>query len=123
MTALRSPKPSPDAVLAKAVLRAADQLELRQADLAAVLGIHRTAVTRLKQNLSLDPASKQGELALLLVRVARALFALTGGDQDWIRHFMHTPNKVTGGVPARQLESIQGLMTVLRFVDAIRGKI
>src|SRR3546814_4007325 len=90
MTALRRTKPSPDAVLAKAVLRAADQLGLRQADLAAVLGIHRTAVSRLKQNLSLDPGSKQGELALLLVRVARALYALTGGDPDWILHFMHT---------------------------------
>ncbi|MBV7484807.1 DUF2384 domain-containing protein [Bordetella sp. BOR01] len=123
MAALRRTKPSPDAVLAKAVLRAADQLGLRQADLAAVLGIHRTAVSRLKQNLSLDPASKQGELALLLVRIARALYALTGGDEDWIRHFMHTPNTVTGGVPARQIESIQGLMTVLRFTDAIRGKI
>ncbi|MBO1114802.1 MbcA/ParS/Xre antitoxin family protein [Bordetella petrii] len=123
MTALHRTQPSPDAVLAKAVLRAADQLGLRQADLAAVLGIHRTAVSRLKQSLSLDPGTKQGELALLLVRVARALYAVTGGDPDWIRHFMHTPNKVTGGVPARQIETIQGLMTVLRFVDAIRGKI
>ncbi|MBK9468295.1 MAG: DUF2384 domain-containing protein, partial [Gammaproteobacteria bacterium] len=58
-----------------------------------------------------------------LVRLARALFALTGGDQDWIRHFMRTPNKVTGGIPARQIESIQGLVTVLQFVDAIRGKV
>jgi len=123
MTALTRPSPSPDAVLAKAVLRAADQLGLRQADLAAVLGIHRTAVSRLKQSMSLDPASKQGELALLLVRLARALYALTGGDVEWMRHFMRTPNTVTGGIPARQIESIEGLMTVLRFADAIRGKV
>lgn len=123
MTALIQPVPSPDAVLAKAVLRAAAQLGLRQADLAAVLGMHRTAISRLKQSPSLDPDSKQGELALLLVRMARALFALTGGDQDWIRHFMHTPNQATGGIPARQIESIQGLMRVLQFVDGIRGKI
>jgi len=122
MTALRHIKPSPDAVLAKAVLRAADQLGLRQADLAAVLGVHRTAISRLKQNPSLDPASKQGELAVLLLRLARALYTLAGGDPDWIRHFMHTPNRVTGGVPARQIESIQGLITVLQFTDAIRGK-
>src|SRR5690606_30444488 len=122
MTALRHIKPSPDAVLAKAVLRAADQLGLRQADLAAVLGVHRTAISRLKQNPSLDPASKQGELAVLLLRLARALYTLAGGDPDWIRHFMHTPNRVTGGIPARQIESIQGLMTVLQFTDAIRGK-
>jgi hypothetical protein len=115
--------PSPDAVLAKAVLRAADQLGLRQAGLAAVLGMHRTAVSRMKTAQSLDPSSKQGELALLLIRVARSLSALTGGDTHWIRHFMQSPNRVTGGVPAEQVTTIQGLMTVLRFVDAMRGKI
>ncbi|ETF02872.1 hypothetical protein W822_08545 [Advenella kashmirensis W13003] len=123
MTALLQPKPVPATVLAKAVLRAADQLGLKQAELAAALGMHRTAVSRLKTTASLDPSSKQGELALLLLRLARALFALTGGDQDWIRHFMRTPNKITGGIPAAQIETIQGMTTVLQFVDAIRGKV
>lgn len=122
MTALQRPEPAPDTVLAKAVLQAAAQLGLKQANLAAVLGMHRTAISRLKQTPSLDPSSKQGELALMLVRTARALFALTGGDTDWIRHFMHTHNTATGGVPAQQIESIQGLTTVLQFVDAIRGQ-
>lgn len=123
MTALQQPKPVPATVLAKAVLRAADQLGLKQTELAAALGMHRTAVSRLKTTASLDPGSKQGELALLLLRLARALFALTGGDQDWIRHFMRTPNKITGGIPAAQIETIQGMTTVLQFVDAIRGKV
>jgi len=123
MTALQQPKPVPATVLAKAVLRAADQLGLKQAELAAALGMHRTAISRLKTTASLDPGSKQGELALLLLRLARALFALTGGDQDWIRHFMRTPNKITGGIPAAQIETIQGMTTVLQFVDAIRGKV
>jgi hypothetical protein len=123
MTALPNTVPAPDAVLAKAVLRAADQLGLRQAGLADVLGMHRTAISRMKTAQSLDPASKQGELALLLVRLARALYALTGGDAEWIRHFMHTSNRITGGIPAEQIATIQGLMTVLRFVDAMRGKI
>ncbi len=123
MSVLKQAKPAPDHVLAKALLNASEQLGLKQADVAAVLGVHRTAVSRLKQNLSLDPASKQGELALLLIRVARALFALTGGDKEWIHHFMRTHNTITGGIPAKQIESIQGLMTVLQFVDAIRGKV
>lgn len=123
MTALQQPKPAAEAVLAKAVLRAAEQLGLKQAELAAVLGMHRTAISRLKTTSSLDPYSKQGELALLLLRLARALFALTGGDQEWIRHFMRTPNKITGGIPATQIETIQGMTTVLQFVDAIRGKV
>lgn len=123
MSALEHIQPVPKMVLAKAVLKASEQLGLKQAELAAVLGVHRTAVSRLKHNPSLDPASKEGELALLLIRIARALFALTGGDKDWINHFMHTANKVTGGVPAKQIETIQGLMTVLQFLDAIRGKV
>jgi transcriptional regulator with XRE-family HTH domain len=123
MSALVQNSPDPAAVLAKAVLNAAEQLGLKQAELAAVLGIHRTAISRLKQNPALDPKSKQGELALLLIRIARALFALTGGDKDWIKHFMHSPNQVTGGVPAKQIESIQGLVQVLNLVDALRGKI
>jgi hypothetical protein len=123
MTALLKVSPAPDAVLAKAVLRAGDQLGLRQAQLAAVLGMHRTAVSRMKTAQSLDPASKQGEIALLLIRIARALYSLAGGDVQWIRHFMQSPNHVTGGIPAEQIRSIQGLMTVLRFVDSLRGKI
>src|SRR5690554_4946477 len=122
MTALEHLKPTPDAVLAKAVLKAAAQLGLKQANLAAVLGMHRTAISRLKQNPSLDPESKQGELALLLIRVARALFALTGGDKDWMLHFMHSHNTATRGIPAQQVESVQGLVAVLQFVDAVRGQ-
>lgn len=123
MPAVRQLKPQPDAVLAKAVLRAADELGLKQADLAAVLGLHRTAISRLKKSQALDPSSKQGELALLLIRLARALFALTGGDKAWIHHFMHSPNSVTGGVPAEQIRNVEGLVAVVQFADAIRGKV
>lgn len=123
MSALKHFKPTPENVLSKAVLNASEQLGLKQAELAAVLGIHRTGVSRLKTNGTLDPNSKEGELALLLIRMARALYALTGGDKDWILHFMQSQNKVTGGIPREQIGSIEGLIRVLQFVDAIRGKV
>lgn len=123
MPALAQSRSTPDQVLAKAVLRAAEQLGLSQSALAEVLGVHRTTITQLKKNLKLDPNSKQGELALLLIRLARALFALTGGDQVWIQHFMRTPNRATGGVPAEQVTRLEGLLAVLRFVDGMRGKV
>lgn len=123
MSALKHIRPTQTSVLAKALLNASEQLGLKQVELAAVLGVHRTAISRLKQNQSLDPLSKQGEIALLVVRIARALFALTGGDLEWIKHFMRTHNNVTGDIPAKQIQSIQGLMTVVQFVDAIRGKV
>lgn len=123
MSALLKQPVEQSVVLAKAVLNAAEQLGLKQAQLAAILGVHRTAISRLKGKPELDPASKQGELALLLIRLYRALYALTGGDADWMRHFMNTPNRVTGGIPVQQIESISGLVSVLQFVDAIRGKV
>lgn len=123
MTAATQPSLHADQVLAKAVLRAAQQLGLSQAELGAVLGLHRTGISRLKHSGSLAPDSKQGELALLLIGLARALYALAGGEELWIRHFMHSPNQVTGGIPVEQVQRIQGLITVLHFVDGIRGKL
>ena len=123
MSTLEHHKPSPNTVLTKAFLNAAEQMGLKPAELASVLGIHRTAISRLKTSSSIDPASKQGEIALLFIRMARALFALTGGDKEWTQHFMRSNNKVTGGIPVEQITSIQGLIRVLQFVDAIRGKV
>lgn len=112
-----------DAVLAKAVVNAATQLGLKQAEVARAIGIHRSAFSRLKQKPVLSPQSKPGELALIIIRLARALYALTGGDETWMRRFMRQHNTMTGGIPAEQIGQIEGLMTVLRFVDAIRGKV
>jgi hypothetical protein len=122
MSALMQLEPQAEVVLAKALLRAAEQLGLKQAELGAMLGLHRTAISRLKNHPHLSPDSKPGELALLIIRVARSLFALTGGDTAWMRHFMHEPNALTGGVPAQQMLQVQGLVTVLQVLDALRGK-
>jgi hypothetical protein len=36
---------------------------------------------------------------------------------------MHTNNRHTGGVPAEQVRSVQGLARVVEYLDAIRGKV
>lgn len=122
MSALIQQTPAPEVVLAKAIVNASEQLGLKQAEIAEAIGIHRTAFSRLKNKPFLDPKSKEGELALIVIRIARALYALTGGDEHWIKRFMRNQNQMTGGIPALQIANIEGLMAVLRFVDAIRGK-
>lgn len=123
MTAQIATQPDAAIVLGKAVFRASQQLGLSQTELANVLGLHRTAISRLKNSPHLAPDSKQGELALLLIRIARSLYALTGGDEAWMQHFMRSPNTATHGIPAQQITNIQGLVGVLQFIDALRGKI
>jgi|GEM_PF-115263 len=95
--------PDPRAVLTKALLNAGNGLGLSQQQLAEIVGRERTAFSR-----GLDPDSKAGELALLLIRCYRSLYALVGGDAAAIRHWMHTRNRDTGGIPAEQVRSVQG---------------
>lgn len=111
-------QPDPRRVLATALANAGKDLGLTQAELGSIIGRDRTALSRGQ----LDPDSKPGELALLLIRAYRALFALVGGDRDAMRHWMHTENLHTGGVPAVQVRSIQGLTRVVDYLDAMRGK-
>ncbi|HEC16396.1 MAG TPA: DUF2384 domain-containing protein [Sedimenticola sp.] len=119
MSTLAVRKPAADATLAKAFLNAGKALGLTQAELGHVIGRDRSALHR----RGIDPSSKQGELALLLIRVYRSLYALTGGNEADLRHWMHTGNRHTGGVPAGQVKSVQGLIRVVEYLDAIRGKI
>jgi len=113
---------TPDAVLAKALLNAAREAGVKQGELAEIIGVSATQISRIKKERHLNPESKSGELALLFIRICRALHALSGGDRDWIRHFLRTRNSIIAGIPLEQMQSVQGLVNVLTFVDAIRGK-
>jgi transcriptional regulator with XRE-family HTH domain len=114
---------APDAVLAKAVLSAATRLELRQRQLAAVLGASEASVSRLQTGRRIDPASKEGELALLFLRVYRSLDALVGGDDTRARAWLTADNDHLGGVPADRLTSVEGLVDVVQYLDAMRGRL
>ncbi len=109
----------PAAVLGEALVNAGKWLALNQAALGDIVGKDRTAISRGR----IDPASKAGELALLAVRCYRALYVLIGGDAAAMRHWMHTENRHTGGVPAEQMKSVAGLVAVLEYLDAMRGKL
>lgn len=106
-------------VLAEALLNAGKALGLTQSDLGVVIGKDRSAISRGR----IEPDAKSGELALLLIRCYRALYVLVGGDPAAMRHWMHTENLHTGGLPATQIKTVQGLTRVLEYLDAMRGKL
>jgi hypothetical protein len=106
-------------VLTEALVNAGKALGMSQADLGAVIGKDRTAISRGR----IDPGSKAGELALLLIRCYRALYVLVGGNPQHMQHWMRTENLHTGGIPAEQIKTVQGLTAVLAYLDAMRGKL
>ena len=113
-----SPRADPKAVLSKALLNAGRVLGLSQVEIGEVVGKDRSSIAR-----GLDPATKSGELALLLIRCYRSLYVLVGGEPADLRHWMQTRNRDTGGVPAQQVRSVQGLTRVLDYLDAMRGRV
>lgn len=111
-------QPNPSLTLGKATFRAADKLGLTQSDVAEIIGRNRTSISR----NGIDPNSKSGELAAMLVRCYRGLYALTGGKDEDMQHWLHTPNHAFAKQkPAELARRVEGLASILRYLDAMRG--
>ena len=120
------PRSRPDsaAVLTRALLRATAILGLSQKDAARIIGVSAATMSRLASAGSgLQAASKEGECALLLIRIFRAVDALLGGKESDVRAWFHAPNTHLGGIPAARVQSIEGLVHVAEYLDAMRGKL
>ena len=113
--------PNPAAVVAKATLSAAVRLGLSNRQLAAVIGTSEASVSRLQRGRGIDPDGKEGELALMLVRLFRSLDALVGGDEDKRKLWMSTSNRELNGVPLQLVKKVDGLLRVLAYLDVMRA--
>ena len=110
------------------VLDAAEALGLSREQLAHTIGVSVPTIARMKRGAPI-PGNKPFEMALLLIRIYRALYAIVGGDLSAMRHWMTTANKHFSEqsglpqVPAEMIQHIEGLTRVLWYLDAIRGRI
>ncbi len=109
-------------VLAKALFRAADACGLSRRTLAAMTGLSEATLSRAARGRPIDPATKEGELALGFLRAFRSLDALVGGEAAQARAWMHAENRHLGGVPADLVTTAAGLFHVVEYLDALRGR-
>lgn len=114
----------PSATLTKAVVRAAGFLGISQATLADVLGVSPATASRLVGGTyALQPARRrEWEFALLFVRLFRSLDALVGNDED-ARTWLRNENRALGAKPVELIRSAEGLVRVLHYLDASRGRV
>lgn len=115
------PAADAEAVLAKAALSAAQRLGLNNRQFARVLGTSEASVSRLSRDRGLRAGSAEASLALLFVRLFRSLDAITGGNEAQTRAWFNAPNHHLGAIPAERVQSVEGLVDVVHYLDAIRG--
>lgn len=117
------PLPDPGTTLTKAVMRAASHLGLSQSLVATVLGVSAASVSRMAGGqYVLDSHRKEWEFGVLFVRMFRSLDAILGhGEQA--RTWLHEDNLALGGKPVELMRSTEGLVRVVHYLDAIRGRV
>jgi len=115
--------PSESEVLSKALLSSKEYLGLTHSELGDIIGKDRTYFTRLRNHSLLEPNSKEGELAMYVIRIYRSLYALEGGDHESMKEWLNTENKHLHGVPKELLKKVQGLLQVVNYLDSMRGKV
>jgi transcriptional regulator with XRE-family HTH domain len=109
-------------VLSKATRNAAAELGMSQRELADVLGVSTATISR-AESTGRAFNGKELELAGHFVRLYRSLDAIVGGDQRAAREWFRAHNTHLGGTPADLIQSIRGLLDVVQYLDAMRGKV
>jgi transcriptional regulator with XRE-family HTH domain len=118
-----APAPAERQVLTKALVSAARALGLSQAKVAGALGVSTPTASRIfNGTYLLDPERKEWELAALLVRLFRSLDSIVGSDEK-ARAWLASENRALGAKPVDLLPSAEGLIRVLLYLDAARGRV
>ena len=109
-------KPNAPEVLTKAVLRAAEKLDISQAMLAKVLGVGPLTISSLYSgDYRLDECRKEWKFALLFVQVFNSLDSIVGSEMTacaWLK----SENKGLNGRPIDLIGQIDGLARVADYL-------
>jgi hypothetical protein len=71
----------------------------------------------------LEPGSKPWQLAVLFVRLFRALDAIVGSDDAAARAWMRGTHAALGGVPLELVRDPAGLARTVDYLDAARARV
>jgi transcriptional regulator with XRE-family HTH domain len=122
--ALINAEVEPRRVLTDAVLRASALLDITQTSLAQILGLSPSTVSRMASgSYTLDQDKKEWELGALFVRLFRSLDALIGSNDAAAQAWLGGSNLGLTGRPLDLIRTTEGLVRVVQYLDAARGRI
>jgi antitoxin Xre/MbcA/ParS-like protein len=109
------------AVVTKAVMRAANRLGVPNKALASIIGLSEASVSRMGSGAyALSPGDKAYELAVLFIRLFRALDAIAHGDEAVAQAWLRNESATLGGKPLTLIQSVPGLVHAVAYLDARR---
>jgi hypothetical protein len=110
------------AVLTKATLRSAGLLGLTNSVLAKAVGLSEASISRMSSGAkAFEVGSKPAELAALVIRVYRSLDALVGNSEEHRRLWMTSYNRAINATPKEAIQSAEGLVRVVTYLDGARA--
>lgn len=122
-SSLFSIKTEQERVLTKAICNMADFYGLTGKELSKIIGISEATTTRINQGKKLlSPESKEGEMALLLLRLYRSLNAIVGNNHAKAKAWLNSENHYFRTKPLERIKTVAGLVEVVNYLDAMRGK-
>lgn len=111
------------AVLTKALGRAAEYWGLSNKQLGEMIGLSEATISRLRNGTyTLEVDSKPWQLSVLLLRTYRGLDAYMGGHTENEKRWLAAKNDGLGGVPIELMRNVEGLASVVQYVDYMRGQ-
>ncbi|VXA86990.1 conserved hypothetical protein [Acinetobacter sp. 8I-beige] len=108
--------------LIKAVINAAEILELSDDEFFKILKIKKTSIALLNNLNYPNPISFDEEIAILFVSIFNLLHKLSGGDVDTMCYFIRNLNGLIGDIPIKKIESTDGLAKVYNVLGNISEK-
>lgn len=105
-------------VLTKAISNLSKFYSLSGKELSKIIGISEASASRLIHGTKfISPYTKEGEIALLLLRIYKNLNALVGNNHEKAKLWLHSANKYFSNTPIEEIKTIPGLIGVLNYLD------
>ncbi len=121
---MSSNAPTQEKVLSKALIKVAINLGLNQRELSEIIGSSKSEISRLfNGKIAISPNTKEGECALMLIRLYRSLNALLGEDERQCQEWFQNYNAHLGDKPKDLSKKIIGLAEIVVYLDAMRGMV
>lgn len=111
-------------VLTKAFIRMTQRLALSRREISIIIGLSEPSLSRIfnQDKFFIDPVTKEGQLAILLLRLYRSLDTLFGGNGEQYQTWLRSNNQHLQAIPIELIQSIEGLVLVVQYLDTMRGK-